>query len=88
MSVVEDVRKVIQDFVAPELRSLSSQMTDVRRDIALQREDQKATEARLLRAIEQSKAEVLLVVENLELKQRLRQLESSVETRQQQSKQT
>jgi hypothetical protein len=48
------------------------------------RDDQKTIEGRTLRAIEQSESEILLVVENTVLKLRLRQLQSSAETCQQQ----
>jgi hypothetical protein len=38
MSVVEDVRKVVQDFLTPRLRGISGQIIDIRKDFSNQRD--------------------------------------------------
>jgi len=55
MSVVEDVRKVLQDFLAPELRSIGTRMDA----LEMQRAEDKAD---LLRVIAQDKADLLRMI--------------------------
>jgi hypothetical protein len=58
MSVVEDVRKVLQDFLAPELRSIGTRMDALEK----QRGEDKAD---LLRVIAQDKADLLRAISDV-----------------------
>jgi len=58
MSVVEDVRKVLQDFLAPELRSIGTRMDA----LEMQRAEDKAD---LLRVIAQDKADLLRAISDV-----------------------
>ncbi len=51
MSVVEDVWKVLQDFPAPELRSISSRMDNLQKQLDTAEKQRAEDKAEILRAI-------------------------------------
>jgi D-Tyr-tRNAtyr deacylase len=63
MSVVDDVRKGFQDFVAPEMSGLKEGLNGVKEAVQSLRVDLSDTEKRLLAAIESAKKEILLTVQ-------------------------
>ena len=71
MSNFDDIRKLFQDFLAPELRTLTEKVESLRIDQGQIRHDMSAMEARILHAIEQAKTEILLTTKIADLEQRL-----------------
>ena len=67
MSVVDDVRKGFQDFVAPEMGGLKEGLQGVKEQVQVLRSELRSdlaeTQKRLLTAIESSKKEILLTVQ-------------------------
>lgn len=73
-----DVHKGVQDLLAPELRGISARLDAIDKRLELMQESQsetrselRASEARMLRAIEQAKTEVLLTTKIADLEERL-----------------
>ena len=56
MGAVEDVRKIVQDFIAPELRAITVKVDHLAAGLP-------AMEERLLEAIKQAKTEILLTTQ-------------------------
>ena len=78
MGSFDDVRKGIQDLLAPELRGIAARLDAIDKRLELMQDSQqetrnelRAAEARMLRAIEQAKTEVLLTTRVADLEQRL-----------------
>ena len=85
MGAIEDVRKLLQDFVAPELRALSARLDGVeqRFDGVDQRLDGLAKaitegDERTLKAIEQAQREILLMLKLAQSEQRNAEYERQV----------
>jgi hypothetical protein len=58
MSVIEDVRKVVQDLVAPELKSLSVKLDSFERESKL-RDENLALDSKMRDEITQAKIEIV-----------------------------
>ena len=78
MGAVEETRKAIQDSLAPEIRTLAANIDALRADGLQTRAEIVASEGRLLRAIEQLRAELPLVVRNAVFEQQNLQLRQQV----------
>jgi multidrug efflux pump subunit AcrA (membrane-fusion protein) len=78
MDNVEDVRKALEEFVAPSLVEVKTQVAGLRADLGSLKSDLTATEARLLKAIEAAKTEVLLMVRVSDLSARNAELEAKL----------
>lgn len=59
MGAVEETRKAIQDFIAPELRTVSARIEALRDEQARLRTEITASETRLTTAIQQTHAEII-----------------------------
>ena len=59
MGAVEDTRKIVQDFLAPELRTVSTRIEALQEEQVRIRAEIAATEKRLSAAIEQTHAEIV-----------------------------
>ncbi len=53
MSNVEDIRKVFQDFIAPEVREISANVKNIQAELP-------ALELRLMKVVEAAENEILL----------------------------
>lgn len=71
MGNVEDVRKALEEFVAPSLAELKTKVGVIQTELP-------AMEARLIKAIEQAKTEVLLLVRVSDLSARNAELEAKL----------
>lgn len=78
MGNVEDIRKALEEFVAPSLVEVKTQVAGLRSDLGYLKADLTATEARLLKAIESAKTEVLLMVRVSDLSVRNAELEAKL----------
>jgi predicted nucleic acid-binding Zn-ribbon protein len=78
MGNVEDVREALEEFVAPRLVEVKTQVAGLRSDIGSLKSDLPATEARLMKAIEAAKTEVLLRVRVSDLSARNAELEAKL----------
>lgn len=82
MGNVEDVRKALEEFVAPSLVEVKTQVAGLHAELANFKADSKsdllATEARLMKAIESAKTEVLLMVRVSDLSARNAELEAKL----------
>jgi multidrug efflux pump subunit AcrA (membrane-fusion protein) len=82
MDNVEDVRKALEEFVSPSLVEVKTQVAGLHAELASFKADSKAdltaTEARLLKAIEAAKTEVLLMVRVSDLSARNAELEAKL----------
>ena len=77
MGSFDEARKAIQDILAPELRGIAVRLDGIDKRLELMHDDQsntreevRAVEARVLRAIEQSSREILLTVQLADSEQR------------------
>ncbi len=79
MGVLEDIRKVLQDFMAPQLGAIVSRLEaiDKRLDAIERRQDRDLDT--VLRAIEVAKAEVLLIIRNEQLRDQLAEKDRVIE---------
>jgi tetrahydromethanopterin S-methyltransferase subunit G len=75
MSVVEDVRKVMQDFLAPELRGITARLDAVEKQI-------ESLDRKTDRQHEEVMAAVRQVVDYTMVVQRLSKLEAQVQVKQ------
>jgi hypothetical protein len=71
MGNVEDVRKALEEFVAPSLTELKTKVSVIQNELP-------AMEARLMKAIEAAKTEVLLMVRVSDLSARNAELEAKL----------
>jgi hypothetical protein len=71
MDNVEDVRKALEEFVAPSLTELKTKVSVIQNELP-------AMEARLMKAIEAAKTEVLLMVRVSDLSARNAELEAKL----------
>ncbi len=67
VSILGDFRKVLQDFLAPELRELSANLRS-------RADGQREMEVRLLRGIQKSEEKILLMLKLSEVTGRLKQV--------------
>ena len=74
MSVVGDVRKVIQDLVSPDVRAVAAGLGDLKEAVQVMRTEMQEMEKRLVVSISLAKTEILLTVRNAELTEKLAEM--------------
>lgn len=74
VSVVEDVRKVIQDLISPDVRAIAIGLGDLKKTVQGNRLEMLEMEKRLLGAISSARNEILLTVRNAELTEKLAEM--------------
>ncbi len=74
MSVVGDVRKVIQDLVSPDVRAVAAGLGDLKETVQVMRTEMQEMEKRLVVSISLAKTEILLTVRNAELTEKLAEM--------------
>jgi len=74
MSVVEEVRKVLQDFLAPELREIATNLKSLTEGQKVLAEGQRDMEIRLLREIQKSEEKILSMLKMSEMTDKLEHL--------------
>ena len=67
MSNVEDIRKVFQDFIAPEVREISANVKNIQAELP-------ALELRLMKVVEAAKNEILLTLKVRTQEERIAEL--------------
>lgn len=72
MSSVEEIRKLMQDFLAPELRELKAELNNVHEELP-------QMERRLLDAIRASEEKLSPKIENAELRAKMSVLEDKLQ---------
>ncbi len=86
LSVVGDIRKALQDFLAPKLGELKAKLQalsdEVHRGFAAQSQSRQEMEARLIREIKNSEEKLLLRIQlaeaNLKMEQAMRTAEAAL----------
>lgn len=78
MGTIDDVRKLLQDFIAPELRGMTARLDGVDRRLDGLEKAIKEGDERVLKAVEQAQREIVLTLKLVQAEQRNAEYEKQV----------